>query len=181
MGEGWSDYFALTFHNVLVDNDKTVVGGLGHQESQRDPQVFVQQLVSRRIQRTGDRTLYRRPTRLGEIWCVTLTKATRDLAASLNDKPRACAIAWQSVVDGLKVTAANPSFLDARGAIVDAIEDLHAGGLITEDEHRKTRQAFWKAFAHFEMGNNATSQGASLIGIVGDDTLPPEVAAEIEV
>ena len=93
--------------------------------------------------------------------------------ASLNDKPRAYAIAWQSVVDGLKVTAANPSFLDTRDAIVDAIEDLHAGGLITEDEHRKTRQAFWKAFAHFEMGNNATSQGASLIGIVGDDTLPP--------
>ena len=100
---------------------------------------------------------------------------------ALDDKPRAYAIAWQSVVDGLKVTAANPSFLDARDAIADAIEDLKVVGLITAEEHRKTRQAFWKAFVHFEMGTNASSLGASLSGIAGDKTLPDDVAAEIEV
>ena len=26
MGEGWSDFFALTFHNVLRDSDKLVIG-----------------------------------------------------------------------------------------------------------------------------------------------------------
>jgi hypothetical protein len=53
-------------------------------------------------------------------------------------------------------------------------------GLITADEHRKTRQAYWKAFAHFEMGTNASSLEASLSGIVSDQTLPDDVAAEIE-
>ena len=181
MGEGWSDYFALTFHNVLVDNDKTVVGDWVIKNPSGIRKFPYNNSFPDGFSALGTGRYMGGPHAIGEIWCATLTKATRDLAASLNDKPRACAIAWQSVVDGLKVTAANPSFLDARDAIVDAIEDLHAGGLITEDEHRKTRQAFWKAFAHFEMGNNATSQGASLIGIVGDDTLPPEVAAEIEV
>jgi hypothetical protein len=32
-----------------------------------------------------------------------------------------------------------------------------------------------------EMGTNASSLGASLSGIVGDKTLPDDVAAEIEV
>jgi extracellular elastinolytic metalloproteinase len=117
----------------------------------------------------------------GEIWCATLTKATRDLATALGDKAHAYAIAWQSVVDGLKLTPRNPSFLDARDAIVAAIDDLRAGGLITDAEHAQTRRAFWVAFAHFEMGVNASSAGASLSGIVGDTMLPDDVAAEIVV
>jgi hypothetical protein len=43
--------------------------------------------------------------------------AVRDLALALAAKPRAYAIAWQCVIDGLKLAAANPSFLDARDAI----------------------------------------------------------------
>jgi extracellular elastinolytic metalloproteinase len=119
------------------------------------------------------------PHAIGEIWCATLTMAIRDLASALDAKRRAYAIAWQCVVDGLKLTAANPSFLDARDAVSDAIDDLGASGLITEDELKATRPSFWKAFAHFRMGTNASCRGASLVNIVGDNTLPADVAEDI--
>ena len=47
---------------------------------------------------------YRGPHPIGEIWCATLMMATSNLTATLVDKPRAYAIAWQCVVDGLKLT-----------------------------------------------------------------------------
>jgi hypothetical protein len=37
------------------------------------------------------------------------------------------------------------------------------------------RRAGWEAFAHFGMGINASSNGASLDGIVADTTLPADL------
>lgn len=180
MGEGWSDFFALTFHNVLRQNDKPVIGNWVKNDPRGIRGFPYDNAFPDRFDALGTGR-YVGPHAIGEIWCATLTMAIRDLALALDAKPRAYAIAWQSVVDGLKLTAANPSFLDARDAIIDAIDDLQAGGLITKDEHKATRQSFWKAFAHFRMGTNASSRGASLFNIVGDDTLPADVAADIVV
>jgi extracellular elastinolytic metalloproteinase len=180
MGEGWSDFFALTFHNVLRDDDKLVLGdwvknnarGIrGFPYDNAFPDGFDAVGTGRYI---GEHSI-------GEIWCATLSMAVRDLALALATKPRAYAIAWQCVVDGLKLTAANPSFLDARDSISDAIDDLATAGLIDADEHKATRRSFWKAFVHFRMGTNASCNGATLVNIVSDNTMPADVAADIVV
>jgi extracellular elastinolytic metalloproteinase len=174
MGEGWSDFFALTFHNVARGPDKLVIGDWVKNDPDGLRGFPYGDAFPDKFDAVG-KGRYRRPHPIGEIWCATLMMATRDLTATLVDKPRAYAITWQCVVDGLKLTPANPSFLDARDAISDAIDDLRAGGLITEAECKATRRSFWKAFAHFRMGTKASCRGASLLNIVGDDTLPADV------
>lgn len=171
MGEGWSDYFALTFQNVARKVDKTVSGdwltgqptGIrGFPYDDNFPDGFGAIGTGR----------YTGPHAIGELWCAALIKATRDFAVAHGNKRRAYAIVWQSVVDGLKLTPSNPSFLDARDAILAAIDDLQTSGLLQAGEHQAARLAFWTAFAHSGMGPNASSRGASLIGIVADTSIP---------
>jgi subtilisin-like proprotein convertase family protein len=78
----------------------------------------------------------------------------------------------QLVVDALKLTPANPSFLDARDAILAALDAMRSAGKLTAGEHDLARRGIWKAFAKFGMGPGAQSNGASLSGIVADFNLP---------
>jgi extracellular elastinolytic metalloproteinase len=176
MGEGWSDFFALTFHNVARITDKPVIGDWltknpgGLRKYPYDdafPDKFCDVGTGRYVEPKWHN--------IGEIWCATLMMAVRRLTAYLNNKDRAYAIAWQCIVDGLKLNRAQPSFLDARNEISAAIDDLNDAGLIDNRERTKTRQAFWEAFAHFGMGTNAYSPNASLENITCDDTIPPDV------
>ncbi len=180
MGEGWSDFFALTFHNVFRDNDRLVLGSWVKDNAGGIRGFPYDEGFPDRFDAVGTGR-YTGPHSIGEIWCAALMMAIRDLAVALGVKARAYAIGWQCVVDGLKLTTANPSFLDARDAISDAIDDLGTSGLITDGERTMTRQSFWKAFAHFRMGTRASSRDAGLAAIVGDDTLPSDVAAAIVV
>jgi len=82
-------------------------------------------------------------------------------------------LGWQIVVDGFKLTPANPSFLDARDAILQALDARQQAGAITANDFKKARKAAWEAFARFGRGPKATSIGASLSGIVGDRSVPP--------
>jgi len=79
------------------------------------------------------------------------------------------------VTDGLKLTPANPSFLDARDAILLALDQLKTAGKISAETHGLVRRACWEAFAHFEMGVNASSNGPALDGVVPDRTLPADL------
>lgn len=76
--------------------------------------------------------------------------------------------------DALKITPANPSFLDARDAILEALEDRRLAGMISTTEHQKAKNGIWSAFAKFGMGVHAQSNGASLTGIVADFSVPDE-------
>ncbi|MFQ5543084.1 MAG: proprotein convertase P-domain-containing protein, partial [Nitrospiria bacterium] len=78
----------------------------------------------------------------------------------------------QLVVDALKLTPANPGFLDARDGILSALDDRRDAGLLTQAEYETTRNGIWQAFAKFGMGPDARSNGASLSGIVADFSLP---------
>lgn len=171
MGEGWSDYFAVTFQNAARGIDRSVSGnwltgqptgirGFPYTDGFPDSYGAIG---------TGR---YTGPHAIGEIWCAALMKATRDLIAALNDRPRGFAIAWQAVFDGLRLSPANPSFLDARDAIVAAIGNLTRGGAITAEEERASLNGFWGAFAHFGMGANAASPSSGLTGISEDHTVP---------
>jgi extracellular elastinolytic metalloproteinase len=180
LGEGWSDFFALSFHNVLRDDDKLVIGNWVKDNKSGLRRFPYDCAFPDKFDDLGQgRYIGVYPHAIGEIWCATLMMAIRCLAAVLGDKPRAYAIVWQCVVDGLKATPASPSFLDARDAISRAIDDLAGARRITDDEHTATRRCFWEAFAYFRMGINASCPGAGLVNIVGDDTLPADVTTEI--
>ena len=79
---------------------------------------------------------------------------------------------WRIVVDGMKLTSANPSFLDARDGILKALDGLEDSGTLNAQDVKKARKAAWQAFAQFGMGAGATSNGPSLSGVSGDSTLP---------
>jgi len=173
MGEGWGDYFALTIQNhsrpvekvILADWATGKPGGLRSAPYDDDyPNRFG----------TIGAPAFTSPHRIGEIWCATLMHMHRALDRALG-APRGHQLAWQIVFDGMKVTPANPSFLDGREAILAALEDLHEDGRLSSEEAAVARRTVWTSFARFGMGAAAASAGASLKDIVEDTSLPADV------
>jgi extracellular elastinolytic metalloproteinase len=98
---------------------------------------------------------------------------TRRIRAALGDNARGYRLSWQIVVDGLKLLPADPTFLQARDAILRALDDTLNVKLIDAATHRAARRAAWEAFAHFGMGVNAESMDADDVdNIVADTTTP---------
>ena len=173
MGEGNSDYFALTVQNYFRDEEKVVTGdwvtgrpgGIrGFPYNEEFPDNFGDLGTGR----------YTRVHNIGEIWCATLMSMTRRVAANLG-KERGYALSWQIVVDGYKLSPVNPSFLDARDATLQALDDLRDDNKVSDEEHTTVRRGAWEAFAKFGMGPNARSAGASLQGIQADFSLPEDL------
>jgi len=171
MGEGWSDYFALTIQNYGKQTERVVTGdwvvnspkGIrGHAYDEHFPDDF------------GDlgKGRYNEVHNVGEIWCATLMQMNRKLGAALGSPKRGHALGWQIVVDGLKLTAANPNFLQARDATLRALNDQRTTGRLNDAEHASALKATWEAFAKFGMGPNARSQGTEFGGTVADFTVP---------
>ena len=177
-GEGWSDYFALTIQNclALMQNpeaaEKTVTGDWVVNRSRG---IRLAPYNDDYPGKYGDvgAPPYNEEHAVGEIWCAALMKINRDFGTALGNKVKGHRIVWQVVVDGLKLTPANPSFLDARDAILHALEDLRNTDALPHDQFKKLNRAAWHAFAHFGMGPIASSIGATLEGIVAD-TVPPQ-------
>lgn len=172
MGEGWSDYFALTIQNFGKPVEKVVTGdwvvnnpngirGLPYDSSFPD-----------RFGKIGTGR-YNEEHNIGEIWCATLMEMNRKIGEALGSQGRGHQIGWQIVVDGLKLSPSNPSFLDERDAILKALDDLYTAGRLNDADYTEVRRAVWTAFAKFGMGPNADCFGASLNGIVEDTNLPP--------
>jgi extracellular elastinolytic metalloproteinase len=138
MGEGWSDFFALTIQSFLQGLEKVVVGDWvvngagGIRRAPYDDQYpfHYGQLVD--FPEVHD---------IGEVWCAA--------RSTLGDDDSGYRLAWQLVVDALKVTPTNPTFLDGRDAILRALDDLLAVDRIPADVHRRVRAAIWRAFAAF--------------------------------
>lgn len=101
---------------------------------------------------------------VGEVWCVTLW----DMRANLIDKLGAVAgneMALQLVTDGMKLSVPNPTFLQARDAIIQADAVNNSGAHYTE---------LWAAFAKRGMGVNATSPASTATsGVVENYLTPP--------
>lgn len=174
MGEGWSDYFALTIHNHSLQEERTVLGdwvldstdGIRlHPYDDNYPGTFGSIGTSPYVEEHN----------IGEIWCATLMKMNRDLGGTFGDRQRGHLLGWQLVVDGFKKTSANPSFLQARDGILKALDSQKTVGTLSANDFRRALRAVWGAFARFGMGPNARSIGASLQGIVEDRNLPPGV------
>lgn len=158
MGEGWGDYIACAINNTEVVGSWVVNQPLGIREFRYDssfPDDFGNLGKGR----------YNEEHNIGEIWCATLMEVNRKIGKTL---------AVQLVVDALKVSPANPSFLDMRDAILKTLDNKLAAGQLTAGEHGNARNGIWTAFAKFGMGPAARSNGASLTGIVPDFNKPPE-------
>jgi extracellular elastinolytic metalloproteinase len=174
MGEGWSDYFALTIQNHNRPVEKTVTGEWVVNNSTG---IRLHPYDANYPGKFGD--LGKPPYdedehAIGEIWCAALMQMNRNLGAALGSKEKGHELGWQIVVDGMKLTPANPSFLDARDGILKALDGLKQSGRLTAD-FTKARKAAWQAFAQFGMGANAKSNGPSLSGVIGDATIPAGV------
>jgi extracellular elastinolytic metalloproteinase len=179
MGEGWGDYFALTIQNFGKPVEKVVTGdwvvnnpnGIrGLKYDSNFPDHFGKIGTGRyNLNSRGEAQVHN----IGEIWCATLMEMNRKIGDVLGSKDRGHQLAWQIVVDALKLSPSNPSFLDERDAILKALDDLHASGRLNDDDYSKVRKAIWTTFAKFGMGLNADCFGASLSGIIADFNLPP--------
>ncbi|MBI1929646.1 M36 family metallopeptidase, partial [Candidatus Poribacteria bacterium] len=167
MGEGWGDYIACTINNTTVVGAWVVNQAGGIRVFPYDsnfPDHFGNLGTGR----------YTEVHNIGEIWCATLMEMNRKIGATLG---------VQLVVDALKLSPANPSFLDMRDSILSALDNKLAAGQLSSSAHATARSGIWTAFAKFGMGPGARSNGASLSGIAADfntpaDTTRPSVRVE---
>ena len=156
MGEGWSDYIACTINDTDIVGNWVVNNSKGirmHPYDSNYPNNF------------GDigRGEFDEVHNIGEIWAATLLELNRTIGKDL---------AVQLVVDALPLTPANPSFLDARDAILLAIDHMLQAGRLKQDEFNKVKADAWKVFAKFGMGVGAQSNGPSLEGVVASFDVP---------
>ena len=176
MGEGWSDFYALALLSQASDdpNGCYAMGGyvahlFGGQpysyyfgirrypystDMTKNPLTFVH--VSQAVY---DGSMPRNPTmtstaataasevhNLGEVWCSALWEMRANLIAKYGFAV-GNQLALQLVTDGMKLSPADPTFLQARDAIIQA--DL-------VDNGGANRNALWSAFAKRGMGFSAT-------------------------
>lgn len=156
MGEGWGDYVACTINQSTAVGSWVIKqpGGIrGFPYDEDFPDNFGDLGTGR----------YREEHNIGEVWCATLMEMNRNLGQELG---------VQLVVDALKLSPANPSFLDMRDAILTALADKHAAEELGGEDHAAAERVIWAAFAKFGMGPAARSNGATLAGIVADFNPP---------
>lgn len=183
MGEGWSDYFALTITNFARARERVVVGdwvtgdprGIRQRPYDGNYPGTFGDIGARRGQVEGEGNAdlsYREVHDVGEIWCAALMELTRKVSAALGDRQRGYRLTWQAVVDGLKLTPKNPSFLVARDGILRAFRAME-GGRLSGAEYGTVRHAAWEAFARYGMGFDAFCPNATFDGCRGGTELPP--------
>jgi hypothetical protein len=100
----------------------------------------------------------------GQLWCATLWEMRAALIAEVG-QPLADEIALTLVTDGLKFTPCEPTFLDARDAILMADMLDYAGAY---------HCLIWQAFADRMMGYGASTVDMVDRTPVGSPDLPPE-------
>ena len=161
MGEGWGDYIACTINKTdvvgawLLNNE---AGNRGFRYDSNFPDGFDKLGTGR----------YTEIHNIGEIWCATLLEMSRKIGDTMG---------LQLVLDALKLSPANPSFLDMRDSIIAALRNKVLAQQISQSAHDQALQGIWAAFAKFGMGPAARCEGAELSGIVADFNAPAGTGA----
>lgn len=167
MGEGWSDYFACQALGIDVlgawlVNQPGGIRKFRYDESFPAATDNFGKLGKGRY--SGPRCAHA----IGEIWAATLMDMTRRVGRPLG---------LRLVINALKLSGSNPSFLSMRDSILVAAGVLVEAGELDEEELEPTRAAIWAAFATFGMGPGASCRGATLKDIVADFATPSETPA----
>ena len=179
MGEGWSDFFSLFFgtkdtHDgteprglgTYVLADSTGGGGIRTQPYSTDMSINTLSFSDIATQSV--------PHGVGEVWAAALWEVFWELVnahgfdADLYDGTGGNNLALQLVIDALKIQPCEPSFLEARDAIL--LADLNeTGGM--------NRCQIWRAFAKRGIGDASSDEDDSdLLTTVEDFTLPADCA-----
>lgn len=170
LAEGYSDYFALTLQNYYRTVEQDVLGtwvanspgGL-----RRNP---YDEAFPGHFGLLG-RDEYREPHHAGEVWAATLVSVNRRLGRTLASRQRGHVVGWLLVMESLSLLPADansPSFLDARDALVDSVDDVAAAGHLDASEVNGVAEDLRQAFHRFGMGPLAQSPNASYQGVVAD-------------
>lgn len=156
MGEGWGDYIACTL------TGRTEVGAWVVGDRKGIRQFRYDASFPAKTEHFGQlgQGRYSQEHNVGEIWCATLMELNRTIGAD---------VAVQLVVDALKLSPANPSFLDMRDSILAAVELSQRPPV----ERQTMIGGIWRSFAKFGMGPNARTNGPFFAGIVADFNPPP--------
>ncbi|MCC7501042.1 MAG: M36 family metallopeptidase [Flavobacteriales bacterium] len=163
MGEGWSDYFGLMM-TIEAGDQRTDVRGIGTYLLGQPvsgggirPAPYCTNFATNSYTYANTNSGVSQPHGIGFVWCTMLWELTWDLVDQYGLDPDIYNgtggnnIAMQLVIDGLKLTACNPGFVDARDAILQA-DVLNNGGA--------NQNLIWSAFARRGLGVSA-SQGSS--------------------
>ncbi len=172
MGEGWSDWWSLMFAQTESDTANSVIGigtyALGQSPDgtgiRRFPYSFDMSVNPLTYANFGATSGVHAN---GEIWASVLwdlnwlliegnaldagLSGGQGFDADLYNGTGGNNVAMQLVADGLKLQPANPSYLDARDAILAADQALTGG---------ENQLAIWKAFARRGMGFSADDGGS---------------------
>jgi extracellular elastinolytic metalloproteinase len=173
LAEGWSDYFALTLQAVRTGAEKVTIGEWtsgkpGGARSRPYDDAFRTQVRFGSLGTPG----WSEPHAVGEVWAATLLKAQRELVAAFpGEREWSYALLWQVVFDSLVLLPANPTFLEARDAMLGALGAMN-GGDLTQARFDAARDALWRAFAGFGLGTDARCRGPALAGITEGAKLP---------
>ena len=129
LGEGWSDYFSISYFNnpvegaYLTQNPKTGI----RRQSYEGYTFTYEDIGNAGYEVHND----------GEIWAATLWDLRKALGQSVTDK---------LVLSGLKSTPCHPSMTDARDALISADQATNAGA---------NRAVLWQIFARHGLGYSA--------------------------
>lgn len=179
MGEGFSDYFAVTIRNYYrrrAGRAESAVFGAwisgeapgGWRRQSYDEAGFQGDYAG-----LGSPAL-RGAHDAGQVWCQALLNVHRRLAGVLGGdaaaRDRADELGWRLVVASLPICRdVQPHFLDGRDAILSAFDDLDRQGRIPGNAAAQ-KAAVREAFRALGMGAQARSRNASYTGIVADFT-----------
>ena len=143
MGEGWSDYFAISYYNnPVIGAYVTARPTRGIRRQSYEGYTFTYEDVGNQGYEVHND---------GEIWAATLWDLRKSLGQSVTDR---------LVMDGLKGTPCNPSMTDARDAILSADQAANNGA---------NRATIWQIFAKHGMGFSARGiEGSPFSGTIYD-------------
>lgn len=163
MGEGWSDYFGLIM-TIEAGDTGPDIRGIGTYALDQPvtgpgirPSPYSTDFAINNYTYGATNSGLSQPHGIGFVWCTILWEMTWDLIDVYGLDPDIYNgtggnnIAMQLVLDGLKLTACNPGFVDGRDAIILA-DQLNNGGANFD--------LLWGAFARRGLGYSA-DQGSS--------------------
>jgi hypothetical protein len=139
MGEGWSDYWAITFYNdgrvgdYVTNNANSGIRRAAYTVPANTIHDSYADLGNQGFQVHRD----------GEVWAATLWDLRTQLGAALADR---------LVLEGMKFTPCSPSFLNARDGILQADQSLNGGA---------NRCSIWTVFARHGMGQSASGNNGT--------------------
>jgi len=182
MGEGWSDFFGMML-TMQPGDQGTDARGLGNFLVYGDEEGAGMRPTAYSTDMTINPSTYETlstytneesPHRLGYVWATMLWEMNWNLIDKYGFNPDIMATdggnnkALQLVIEGLKVQACEPGFVDGRDAILEADELLYDG---------ENKCEIWKAFSKRGLGYYA-DQGDSnnrLDGTANFDMPPTDV------